>query len=348
MHEFRLNRYPLPVQDAIMFSCRSASGILRPVQSRELPSATGKAIGFLMFGVAAGLSLDLCAKALLETYALNQFVLLRSLIGLLMFLMLAPRFGGLGSLRTHRWPWHVLRTLLAAGSMFGFFYGLARMPLVNALTLAFSAPLMVTALSVPLLGERVGWRRWSAVVVGFCGVLLIVRPGVAGFTAASFAVLFAGFCYALLAITARKLADTESSYSLSVYVIAGPLLAAVVGSAGEPWVAPDMRGWLLFVAAGASSVFAWIGIVGAYRRAPPAMLAPFEYTAIVGGTIAGFVIWNERPDAWVIAGAVVITASGIFVAYREIDAGVSARYLRAVTAAVSARMGRRRVRREDA
>lgn len=312
------------------------------MQTQTVPSATGKALGFLMFGVAAGLSLDLCAKALLETYSLNQFVLLRSLIGLVMFLVLAPRFGGLGSLHTHRWQWHMLRTLLAAGSMFGFFYGLSRMPLVNTLTLAFTAPLMVTALSVPLLGEQVGWRRWSAVIVGFCGVLLIVRPGVEGFTVASFTVLFAGFCYALLAITARKLADTESSYSLSVYVIAGPLLTAAVASSGEPWLSPDARGWLLFVAAAACSVCAWIGIVGAYRRAPPAMLAPFEYTAIVGGTIAGFLIWDERPDAWVIAGALVITASGIFVAYREIDTSVSARYLRAVTAAVSARMARRR------
>jgi drug/metabolite transporter (DMT)-like permease len=311
------------------------------VKTQTLPSTPGKALGFLMFGVAAGLSLDLCAKALLQTYPLNQFVLLRSLIGLIVFLTLAPRFGGLGSLKTGRWQWHLLRTLLAAGSMYGFFYGLSRMPLVNALTLAFTAPLMVTALSVPLLGEQVGWRRWSAVIVGFGGVLLMVRPGVQGFTIASFAVLFAGFCYALLAITARKLSDTESSYSLSVYVVIGPLLVATLASSGDTWLAPDARGWLLFFLAGACSVGAWIGIVGGYRRAPPATLAPFEYTAIVGGTIAGFLIWNEKPDIWVIAGAIVITASGIFVAFREIDASVSARYLRALTANVSGRLGRR-------
>ena len=311
------------------------------MKTQTVPSMPGKALGFLMFGVAAGLSLDLCAKALLQTYPLNQFVLLRSLIGLVMFLLLAPRFGGLGTLKTERWQWHLLRTLLAAGSMYGFFFGLSRMPLVNALTLAFTAPLMVTALSVPLLGEKVGWRRWSAVIVGFGGVLLIVRPGVEGFTIASFAVLFAGFCYALLAITARKLADTESSYSLSVYVVLGPLLTSAVVSTGDTWLAPDARGWLLFTLAGACSVGAWIGIVGGYRRAPPATLAPFEYTAIIGGTIAGFLIWNEKPDVWVIVGAAVITASGIFVAFREIDASVSARYLRSVTAAVSARFGRR-------
>lgn len=311
------------------------------MRTDPLPSTTGKAIGFLMFGVVAGLCLDLCAKELLQTHSLNQFVLLRSLIGLVMFLMLAPRFGGFGKLSTRRWPWHLLRTLLAAGSMYGFFYGLARMPLVNALTLAFTAPLMVTALSVPLLGEHVGWRRWTAVLVGFSGVLLVVRPGIEGFTVASFAVLFAGFCYALLAITARKLADTESSYALSVYVIAGPLITATVLSVGESWPLPDATGWILFTAAGACSVCAWIGIVGAYRRAPPALLAPFEYAAIVGGTIAGFLIWDERPDAWVIAGAIVISASGVFVAYREIGATLTPKYLRSITAGVATRLGRR-------
>ncbi len=305
------------------------------------PTTTRRAIAFLMFGVSAGLGLDLCAKALLETHSLSQFILVRSVIGLVMFLMLAPGFGGLKSLHTRRWPWHLLRTLLAAGSMYGFFYGLARMPLVNALTLAFTAPLMVTALSVPLLGDKVGWRRWLAVSVGFAGVLLIVRPGIDGFSLASFAVLFAGLCYALLAITARKLADTESSYSLSVYVIAGPLVIAAVASINEPWIAPDALGWLLFVCAGACSACAWIGIVGAYRRAPPAVLAPLEYTAIVGGTIAGILIWNEQPDTWVVVGAAVITASGIFVAYREVGAATSVKYLRAVTTGVSSTIAKR-------
>ena len=97
----------------------------------------------------------------------QQFVFLRSLIGIVLFLLLARRFGGMQSLVTRRWGWHVLRTLLASGAMFGFFFGLSRMPLIDALTLGFTAPLMMTALSVPLLGEHVGWRRWLAVVAGF-------------------------------------------------------------------------------------------------------------------------------------------------------------------------------------
>jgi drug/metabolite transporter (DMT)-like permease len=286
------------------------------------------AIGYLLLGVVAGLGLDLCAKGLLSTYSLEQFVFLRSLIGLTIFVLLARQFGGLTSLITRRWPWHLLRTLLATGAMFGFFYGLASMPLVDALTLGFTAPLMVTALSVPMLGEHVGWRRWAAVVIGFLGVLIMLRPGGGEISFASVAVLFAAFCYACLAITSRKLGGTESSYALSVYVIAGPLLVSLLMLSQTRWQPPDVGGWLLFVLAGSCSVIAWIGIIGGYRRASPALLAPFEYTALIGGAIAGYLIWNEIPDRWVITGASVIIASGLFVVYREIGAAISAGFSR--------------------
>ena len=278
----------------------------------------GKAVGWLLLGVAGGLGLDLCAKELLLSYPLEQFVLLRSAAGLLLFLLLARQFGGFRSLSTQRWRWHLLRTLLASGAMFGFFYGLSRMPLVNALTLGFTAPLMVTALSMPLLGEYVGWRRWAAVVVGFGGVLVVLRPGAGFLSLASVAVLIAAFCYACLAITARHLGKTETSFALSVYVVVGPLLLAGLFSVNTTWVMPDPTGWLLFLAAGACSVIAWIGIIGGYRRASPAILAPFEYTALVGGALAGYLIWDEVPDRYVAAGALIIIASGLYVAYREI------------------------------
>ncbi len=159
----------------------------------------GTAVAYLLFGIVAGLGLDLCAKWLLADYSLPQFIFLRSIFGLLFFLLSARFYGGFGSLKTSRWPWHLLRTLLAAGAMFGFFYGLSRMPLVNALTIAFTAPLFVTALSVPFLGEHVGWRRWLAVVAGFIGVLIVLRPGAGMFTPAAIGVIFAALCYAGLA-----------------------------------------------------------------------------------------------------------------------------------------------------
>lgn len=284
----------------------------------------GKAVVYLLIGVAGGLGLDLCAKWILETYSLEQFVFLRSIFGLLIFLTFTRLFGGVHALSTKRWRWHLVRTLLATGAMFGFFYGLAKMPLVNALTLGFTAPLMVTALSVPLLGEHVGWRRWLGVLFGFAGVLVILRPGSVPVSGAALAVIFGAFCYACLAITARYLAATETSYSLSVYVIIGPLVVA--GAITPPgWIEPTSIGWILFALAGFCSAVAWVGIIGGYRRASPALLAPIEYTALIGGAIAGYLFWDEIPDRWVVVGALMIIASGLFVVYREIGSPMSFR-----------------------
>ncbi|MEM7430867.1 MAG: DMT family transporter [Pseudomonadota bacterium] len=309
--------------------------------------SSSKAIAFLMLGISGGLGLDLCAKWLLQTYPLEQFVLIRSAVGLSVFLMLASRFGGFRSLKTRRWGWHLVRSALAVGAMFGFFYGLSKMPLVNALTLGFTAPLMVTALSVPALGESVGWRRWTAVVIGFIGVLIMLRPGVQPITVADLSVLLAAFCYAALAITARKLADTESSYSMAVYVVWAPLLVSIFLLEKSTWVVPDFNGWMLFLLAGTCSVIAWIGIIGGYRRAPPAMLAPFEYTALIGGAIAGYLIWEEIPDRWVVTGATIIIASGLFVVYREIGHVLSSRYLRVMTTGIAAVFRRQRPREKN-
>ena len=306
--------------------------------------STGKAIGLLLMGISAGLGLDLCAKELLQTYPLPQFVFIRSLIALLLFCTFAKYFGGFGSLKTEQRSWHLLRTLLAVGAMFGFFYGLSTMPLVDAMTLGFTAPLMMTALSRPMLGEHVGWRCWTAVVVGFCGVLLILRPGsgTEAVSAGAISILFAAFCYACLAITARKLASTESSFALTVYVVVGPLIASSVWSLDFNWQAPDATGWVLFVLAGCCSVLAWIGIVGGYRRAPTALLAPFEYTALIGGAIAGYLIWDEVPDRWVVVGALTIIGAGLFVVFREVGETASIRYVRVITASAVAMFSRRR------
>ncbi len=277
------------------------------------------AAAWLLLGVAGGLVLDLCAKHLLATYPLTEFIFFRSVVGVVLLLILTPRFfGGFASLKTKQWKWHLLRTLLAIGAMFGFFYGLARMPLVNALTLGYTAPLMVTALSVPCLGERVGWRRWVAVCGGFAGVLLMLRPGSQGFDFASVAVLLAAFCYASQAIIARHLANSESILSMSLYVVIGPMLVAALPLGDSRWIVPDMQGWLLLMTAAMGSIVAWIGFIKGYRGASPAVLAPLEYTALVGGAIAGYLIWNEIPDRLVVAGAAIVVTSGIVVVCREV------------------------------
>ncbi len=263
--------------------------------------------------------LDLCAKEILRTYSLQEFVFIRSSIAVIVFLALTPKLlGGLRSLRTQRWRWHAVRTVISVFVMFGFFYGLSRMPLVNALTLGFTAPLMMTALSVPFLGEHVGWRRWVAVIFGFAGVLVMLRPGTNEFSFASAAILVAAFGYACQAISARYLAKTESTLSLSIYVVIGPLLVSGALLNNGTWSTPDVPGWILLVGAGVSSAVAWIGIINGYRGAPTALLAPLEYTALIGGAIAGYLIWGEVPDRWVVTGALIIVFSGLYVVYREL------------------------------
>lgn len=304
----------------------------------------GTAIAFLLFGVTAGLGLDICAKWLLQDYSLLQFVFLRSVFGLLIFVAFSRWYGGIGGLRTKRWMAHLLRTILASGAMFGFFFGLKSMPLVNALTLAFTAPLIVTAMSVPFLGEHVGWRRWGAVIVGFIGVLVVLRPSRGMLTPAALGILVASFCYAGLAISARKLATTETALSLSVYVIVGPLLISSFLLPGN-FVTPPVADWFLFLLAGLASALAWVGVIGGYRRAPPSMLAPFEYTALIGGAVAGYYIWGEVPDAWVIAGGAIIIGSGLFIVHREVGSVIAGRYLRAFTSGGAASIARRFKRR---
>lgn len=280
-----------------------------------------KAIAWLMLGIVGGLTLDLFAKELLRTYSLQQFVFLRSLIAIGLLLAIAPRFGGIRSLRTGRKAWHLLRTVLAVGAMFGFFYGLAEMPLVKAFTLGYTAPLMMTALSALFLDEPVGWRRWTAVLFGFIGVLVMLRPGTGELSLAAIAVLIAAFCYACQAITARRLAATESTLALSFWVVVGPMIVSTAVLDRDSWLDPDLVGWTLLIGAGVGSVVAWIGMVNGYRSASPALLAPLEYMALVGGAIAGYIFWDEVPDIWVAVGALIIVASGLFVMYRNSEVG---------------------------
>ena len=277
---------------------------------------TNRAAAWLLLGVLGGLGLDLCAKEILRSYSLLEFILVRSGVAIVIMLAIAPRFGGYAALRTRRAGWHLLRAICAIGAMYGFFYGLAHMPLINALTLGYTAPLMVTALAAIFLGEPVGARRWSAVIVGFGGVLIMLRPGGGEVSLAAVAVLAAAFFYACQAITARHLGATETTLSLMFYVVAGPFVTTIGLIDRADWIPPDLAGWSLMICAASCSVVAWVGFVNGYRAASPATLAPLEYTALVGGALAGYVFWDEVPDTWVVVGATVIVASGVFVMRR--------------------------------
>ncbi len=267
-------------------------------------------------GVLFLVALDVTARWLLERYSLTQFVFLRCVFSVALLLLYASGSGRLGALRTQRVGWHAFRSALMAGSMLSFFHALRFIPLADIMIFAFAAPLIVTALSRPMLGEVVGPRRWAAVIIGFAGVLVVLRPGFgAVHPAAIYAVIGAAF-YAGLGLTARKLSTTESTMSLSLYVFAAPL--AIAGALCVPgWQSPGGLDWLMFLVCGAFGSLGIVFINAAYQRAPVAMIVPFEYTALIWAAGAGFVFWGEVPDGFAWLGAAIITASGLFILHRE-------------------------------
>ncbi|MDJ0929238.1 MAG: DMT family transporter [Gammaproteobacteria bacterium] len=267
-------------------------------------------------GVASMVGLDVTAKTLLETYGLAQLVFLRCLFSVVFIFAFAVRTGGWQELATERPGWHLLRSVFMAGSMTAFFYALPRIPLADVLTIAFVAPLIVTALSQPVLGEPVGPWRWAAVAVGFGGVLVLLRPEGEVFQLAGFLALGGTALYALLSLTARKLSATESTSALSFYLFGAPLLIGAIGSVWN-WRPPDAEGWLLFAMCGGFGGMAFVLINAAFRHAEAAILVPFEYTGLIWAAGAGYVFWSEVPSVNTWIGATIIASSGLFILYRE-------------------------------
>ena len=270
----------------------------------------------MVLGIFLMTGMDVAAKWLLDTYSLSQLVFLRCAFSMLVIGLFVLVQGGRRALYTRRPGWHLLRSILMALATFSFFQALHLMPLANVVTIAFAAPVIVTALSGPMLGERVGVWRWSAVSVGFIGVIIVVRPGPGLIGSGALLAVFGTVLWAGLSLTARKLSESEPIAALSLYLFPLPLLIGAFGSVGS-WVAPTGQAWLLFFACGTFGGLAFVAINAAFRRAPAMVVVPFEYTGLIWATAAGMLIWQELPDAATLVGAAVIVSSGLFILYRE-------------------------------
>jgi len=273
-------------------------------------------ITYMCLGVVAMVALDVTARWLMETYSLPQLVLLRSSFSVFFIFGFVAIRGQLESLRTERPGWQFFRSILMAGSMFAFFHALRFIPLADVVIIAFAAPIIVTSLSQPLLGETVGVWRWTAVIVGFCGVLVVLRPGSGLMHPAALIALGGSVMYALLSLTARKLSATESTASLSLYAFAVPWVLGAVGSRAE-WITPGVVDWIAFALCGFFGGLAIVFINAAYQRAAAAVVVPFEYTGLIWAAAAGFLIWDEIPELNDLFGALIIISSGLVILFRE-------------------------------
>lgn len=261
--------------------------------------------------------LNASVKYLAADYSLVQIIWIRSVVHLLWMVLLFMPGLGLRLFATRRIKLQLLRSLLQLFALTTFVVGLLYIPMTTATAIFFTGPLIVVALAVPLLGERVGIRRWLAVLVGFAGALVIIRPGADGTHWAAILILASALFYAIYQVLTRRVADHDDFRVSAVYTI---LIALVVSSIAVPfyWETPvDWLDWLVFGGLGILGGLGHLFVIKAYEHAEASFIGPFDYGQLLGATIVGYLVFAEFPDLWTWIGAAVIIVSGIYVARRE-------------------------------
>jgi drug/metabolite transporter (DMT)-like permease len=286
-----------------------------PSTSLSHASSSRQAILVMCLGALCLVLNDASSKWLVDRYSPFQIMFMRSLLALPLVVVLVLWLDGKAALKTHSLGVHALRGVLRVASAYLFILSLGTLPLAKATSLLFAAPLIVTALAALILGDHVGWRRWLAVIAGFVGVLIIVRPGAATFQVASLLAAAAAVLYALILLSARWIDARDNVRTLMFYLTLFPLLLTSLVLFMD-WPAMTSFDMLLFFGMGLFSTLGATLITQAFRMAPVAVVAPFDYTAILWSTGLGWMIWGNVPDIWVYAGAAVIVGSGIYVISR--------------------------------
>lgn len=284
-----------------------------PPARRDAPF---RGIGLVLLASIFLTSADMVSKLLTLEIPPLQVTWLRYGTFTVIMLAIVWRRGGLERLRTQRPMLQFLRGVGVLASSVLFVMALKYMPLADATATGFVAPLFVTALSIPILGEAIGWRRWTATLVGFVGVLIVVRPGGAGFQVASLLAVASALAWAFAMIMTRMMSRTESPLTTLTY---SAMLGFGLTSLAVPFLWGPLTPMILLmgVFVGVSSTVGHWLIVLAYRHADASLLAPFSYIQLLWASLFGLVIFAVLPDFWTLVGAVIIAGSGLYTAHRE-------------------------------
>ena len=276
-----------------------------------------RAIGSMIAAVAVFSCMDALLKFLSAYYPPLQVAALRGAASLPFTLLPVLIAGRLRELRPHRWPMHLLRGVLTVILLGAFIYAVRELSLANAYAVFLSAPLIVAALSVPLLGERSSARTWLAIIVGLAGVLIMLRPSAAGLASwGALAALAGAFAYALSALAVRVLTRTESTASVVFWTVS--LMTVIAAALAAPrWVTIALRHWPWVMALGLVAAVGQHLLTQAFRMAPPSLVAPFEYSALLWGIAIDRLVWHVLPSARVLAGGSVVIASGLYLIWQE-------------------------------
>lgn len=294
------------------------STVERPPTAPQSQSASNMVgVMHMLLSVLLFSFMDSTVKWLGDGYPVHQIVFFRCFVALGPIMFFVYQAGGLKMLKTKRAHVHLGRAVVGMSAMFTAFYAFSQMRLADAIAIMFSAPLFMTAFSVPFLKEKVGIRRWTAVFVGFIGVLIIVKPGGDVVSIGAISALAASVLMALAMIFVRHLSSTDHVVSITFYFTVTGAVISGIAVAFFGWKTPSGFDLMLFIAVGLLGGFAQYFMTSAFRHAEIGVVAPLEYTSIIWGSLIAFVIWSEIPVARVWTGAAIIIASGLYMLHRE-------------------------------
>lgn len=291
-----------------------------PIAAAAARNPALRGIGLMVLAVLLFSTMDMLVKLAAERFPINELLFVRNFFAFGPVLWVVARNGGAAAIRTRNYRGHIIRSLTGMAAMGFFFASYRALPLGEAVALGSAGTIFMTALSVPLLGERVGPRRWTAVGVGFLGVLVMTRPGFGVFDPGALLALGGAVSYAVAMIAIRRLGRSEGNIAIVFHFT---LILTVVSALTLPFsfVMPRLAEWPLLVSIGLIGGCAQFAMTAAFRAAPIGLIAPFDYLALVFATGFGFFIWGDVPDAFLIAGAAVVVASGLYILHREILLG---------------------------
>lgn len=261
---------------------------------------------------------DGIAKYLTQSYPVGQVLALRGsvVVALIVAWGLASRRPA-AFFTVVDWRLQMARAVLMSGSTFAFVTGLSLLPIADNIAISFAGPILTAAFAVPLLGERIGWRRWTAIMVGFGGVVVMVRPTPDAFQYAALVPLCAALMGALRDVVTRQLSRTDSTRSIllvSTATVTAAGFATTIGGGWQPVAPPHLA---LFLVSGVCVGFAQALTIEAFRWGEASIVAPFKYTSLVWAVIIGAVIWGDIPGLAVALGSTIVVASGLYILHRE-------------------------------
>src|SRR5215470_5244815 len=288
---------------------------IRRCRPKAGPTGPLAGIGWMLAGIAMFSLNDALGKWLLLDYSVGELLLIRSAAALVCLVPLLPNTGVAAFIAAPRPALQIARILLSALEVAMFFWAVSYLPLADAVTFYLAGPIYVTAMSVFMLGENVGWRRWSAVVVGFLGVVLALRPSAASFTLPALIALGGSIFFAILMVTTRMLRHTADMVLISGQV--GATLLFGIAFAPLRWVTPSLRDFLLLSLFGVVSIAALACVNRSLKLAPASVVVPYQYTMIVWAVGLGYVVFGDVPDLFTLAGAAIIVAAGLYIFWRE-------------------------------